>query len=87
MTKMEINEFFDKSEIEEENSIGDVELDVQKAVVESLAADKAMQDEQIESLRAENSKPRWPLWPRRRGSGSRSLTWTASTTISACRIM
>lgn len=53
---MEINEFFDKSEIEEENSIGDVELDVQKAVVESLAADKAMQDEQIESLRAENSK-------------------------------
>ena len=56
MTKMEINEFFDKSEIEEENSIGDVELDVQKAVVESLAADKAMQDEQIESLRAENSK-------------------------------
>ena len=56
MTKMEINEFLDKSEIEEENSIGDVELDVQKAVVESLAADKAMQDEQIESLRAENSK-------------------------------
>lgn len=53
---MEINEFFDKPEIEEENSIGDVELDVQKAVVESLAADKAMQDEQIESLRAENSK-------------------------------
>lgn len=33
-----------------------VELDVQKAVVESLAADKAAQDEQIEKLKAEKQE-------------------------------
>lgn len=33
-----------------------VELDVQKAVVESLAADKAAQDEQIEKLKAEKKE-------------------------------
>ena len=53
---MEINEFLETSEVGEECSAEDVELDVQKAVVESLAADKAMQDEQIESLRGENTK-------------------------------
>lgn len=53
---MEVNEFLEPSEVEEERSAEDVELDVQKAVVESLAADKAMQDEQIESLRGENVK-------------------------------
>jgi len=53
---MEINEFLDNPETEEESTIESVELDVQKAVVESLAADKAMQDEQIESLRNENAK-------------------------------
>ena len=55
---MEVNEFLEPSEVEEERSAEDVELDVQKAVVESLAADKAMQDEQIESLRGENTKLR-----------------------------
>ena len=53
---MEVNEYLEPSEVEEERSAEDVELDVQKAVVESLAADKAMQDEQIESLRGENVK-------------------------------
>ena len=57
-TNMEVNEFLEPSEVEEERSAEDVELDVQKAVVESLAADKAMQDEQIESLRGENTKLR-----------------------------
>lgn len=55
-TNMEIDEFLEPSDVEEERSAEDVELDVQKAVVESLAADKAMQDEQIESLRGENTK-------------------------------
>ena len=56
---MEINEFLDQAEPEsvvaEDNDVSDesVELDVQKAVVESLAADKAMQDEQIATLRNE----------------------------------
>ena len=59
---MQLNEFLetaeqeqDISEVEEVNNVSDesVELDVQKAVVESLAADKAMQDEQIETLRKE----------------------------------
>ena len=36
-------------EVEEEVAVPE-ELDVQKAVVESLAADKAMQDEQIARL-------------------------------------
>lgn len=56
---MEINEFLEQEEPEsvvaEDNDVSDesVELDVQKAVVESLAADKAMQDEQIATLRKE----------------------------------
>ena len=59
---MQLNEFLetaeqahDINEVEEVNNTSDenVELDVQKAVVESLAADKAMQDEQIETLRKE----------------------------------
>ena len=56
---MEINEFLEQAEHEsvvaEDNDVSDesVELDVQKAVVESLAADKAMQDEQIATLRNE----------------------------------
>ena len=56
---MEINEFLGTAEPESEtpevSNVSDesVELDVQKAVVESLAADKAMQDEQIATLRKE----------------------------------
>jgi len=59
---MQINEFLEtaeqESDVNEINDINDVsdesvELDVQKAVVESLAADKAMQDEQIATLRRE----------------------------------
>lgn len=56
---MEINEFLEQEEPEsavaEDTEVSDesVELDVQKAVVESLAADKAMQDEQIATLRKE----------------------------------
>lgn len=41
-------------EVELERETESVELDVQKAVVESLAADKAIQDEQINLLRKEN---------------------------------
>ena len=56
---MEMDEFLNKSEeleAEETEEVGEsVELDVQKAVVESLAADKAIQDEQIASLRKENA--------------------------------
>lgn len=48
---MEMSEFM-QAEAESESS--PEELDVQKAVVESLAADKAEQDEQIASLRKEN---------------------------------
>ena len=58
---MEINEFLDNPETEDEETIESVELDVQKAVVESLAADKAMQDEQIESLKSENAKLRMEI--------------------------
>ena len=56
---MEINEFLETAEPEsdaaEVNGVSEesVELAVQKAVVESLAADKAMQDEQIATLRRE----------------------------------
>lgn len=59
---MQLNEFLETPEQENDvNEIGDVnnvtddsvELDVQKAVVESLAADKAMQDEQIATLKKE----------------------------------
>ena len=51
---MEMSEFLDR--IPEPTAPADetVELDVQKAVVESLAADKAVQDEQIGILRREN---------------------------------
>ena len=61
---MQLNEFLENEEQEKEpdeiNDVTDVsdesvELDVQKAVVESLAADKAMQDEQIDSLRREKN--------------------------------
>lgn len=44
---MELNEFLEPSE---------VELDVQRAVVESLAADKAEQDEKITALNLENER-------------------------------
>lgn len=44
---MEMNEFLEPTQ---------EELDVQKAVVESLAADKAEQDEQIEKLKSEISQ-------------------------------
>ena len=44
---MEISEFLERSSTEE--------LTVQKAVVESLAADKAEQDERIGTLQAENN--------------------------------
>jgi len=47
---MELNEFLEPSQEEE--------LDVQKAVVESLAADKAEQDEQIAKLNSEILKLR-----------------------------
>ena len=61
---MQLNEFLenddpekDAESVEDINEVADesVELDVQKAVVESLAADKAMQDEQIENLRKEKN--------------------------------
>ena len=39
-----------------EETVESVELDVQKAVVESLAAEKVEQDERITSLRAENER-------------------------------
>ena len=58
---MEINEFLDNPETEDEETIESVELDVQKAVVESRAAHKAMQDEQIESLKSENAKLRMEI--------------------------
>lgn len=49
---MEMNEFLDR---EPEAAPEPEELDVQKAVVESLAADKAIQDERISALQAENA--------------------------------
>ena len=49
---MEMSEFLQGDEDPEVNV--PEELDVQKAVVESLAADKAEQDEQISKLRKEN---------------------------------
>ena len=49
---MEMSEFL--SQLPEEKT-EPVELDVQKAVVESLAADKVEQDERIEKLKTENS--------------------------------
>jgi len=49
---MDINEFLDQ---EPEAAPEPEELDVQKAVVESLAADKAIQDERIATLQKENA--------------------------------
>ena len=49
---MDINEFLDQ---EPEAAPETEELDVQKAVVESLAADKAIQDERIATLQKENA--------------------------------
>ena len=50
---MDMNEFLDRSPVPEVPVAA--ELDVQKAVVESLAADKAEQDERIVALQAENA--------------------------------
>ena len=49
---MEMSEFLNRAPAEE-TPVAE-ELDVQKAVVESLAADKAVQDERIVSLQKEN---------------------------------
>ena len=49
---MDMNEFLDRSPVPEVPAAA--ELDVQKAVVESLAADKAEQDERIVTLQKEN---------------------------------
>lgn len=50
------SEYFEPEAAEQEENDVEVELDVQKAVVESLAADKAEQDEQISRLKQENSE-------------------------------
>ena len=50
---MDMNEFLDRAPAASEVPATD-ELDVQKAVVESLAADKAEQDERIVTLQKEN---------------------------------
>ena len=50
---MDMNEFLDRAPATSEVPATD-ELDVQKAVVESLAADKAEQDERIVTLQKEN---------------------------------
>ena len=50
---MDMNEFLDRAPKKE--PLAEAELDVQKAVVESLAADKAEQDERIVSLQKENA--------------------------------
>ena len=50
---MDMNEFLDRSPVSEVPVAA--ELDVQKAVVESLAADKAEQDERIVTLQKENA--------------------------------
>lgn len=51
---MELSEFLNDSQLEPEEQQPE-EIDIQKAVVESLAADKAEQDELISSLHGENS--------------------------------
>lgn len=51
---MDMNEFLDRAPAAEPEVPAAEELDVQKAVVESLAADKAVQDERIVSLQKEN---------------------------------
>ena len=53
---MDMNEFLDRSPVPEVPAAA--ELDVQKAVVESLAADKAEQDERIVTLQKENNSLR-----------------------------
>lgn len=53
---MDMNEFLDRSPVPEVPAA--TELDVQKAVVESLAADKAEQDERIVTLQKENDSLR-----------------------------
>ena len=53
---MDMNEFLDRSQVPEVPAAA--ELDVQKAVVESLAADKAEQDERIVTLQKENDSLR-----------------------------
>ena len=53
---MDMNEFLDRSPVPEVPVTE--ELDVQKAVVESLAADKAEQDERIVALQRENDSLR-----------------------------
>ena len=53
---MDMNEFLDRSPVPEVPVTE--ELDVQKAVVESLAADKAEQDERIVALQKENDSLR-----------------------------
>ena len=50
---MDMNEFLDRAPAPEETPVAE-ELDVQKAVVESLAADKAEQGERISVLQKEN---------------------------------
>ena len=50
---MEMSEFLNRAPQGDESAAG--ELDVQKAVVESLAADKVEQDERIVSLQRENA--------------------------------
>lgn len=50
---MELSEFLESKQKKDEAVISE-ELDVQKAVVESLAADKAEQDEEINKLQREN---------------------------------
>lgn len=50
------SEYFETEAAEQEENDVEVELDVQKAVVESLAADKAEQDEHISRLKQENSE-------------------------------
>ena len=50
---MDMNEFLDRAPAASEVPVAE-ELDVQKAVVESLAADKAEQDERIVTLQKEN---------------------------------
>ena len=51
---MDMNEFLDRAPAAESKAPAVEELDVQKAVVESLAADKAEQDERIVALQKEN---------------------------------
>ena len=51
---MDMNEFLDRAPAAEPEVPATEELDVQKAVVESLAADKAVQDERIIALQKEN---------------------------------